>query len=180
MAAFDEVECFRELLRFKTVSAEAPKTGAYRACMEFMTGQFAAIPGTKHEVKEFVDAKPVLIGELPGSDPSLPCLLLIAHYDVVPCEMEKWTVEAFNPRKRDDGRIYARGAQDMKCVLAMYICALRRLVAKGVKLERTIRILFTPDEEVYFSDIQMILKRSETSLFDDFWLLTGYVPCRSA
>ena len=35
--------------------------------------------------------------------------------------------------KRTGGRVYGRGAQDMKCVCAMYIAAVARLKAKGTK-----------------------------------------------
>ena len=50
-----------------------------------------------------------------GADPSLPALLLNSHTDVVPVFPEKWTQDPMGANKVD-GFIYARGAQDMKCV----------------------------------------------------------------
>ena len=52
--------------------------------------------------------KPILIAEWEGSNPSLKKILLNSHYDVVPCEPEKWNTHPFEPTIIDD-KIYARG-----------------------------------------------------------------------
>lgn len=46
------------------------------------------------------------------------------------------------------GDIYARGAQDMKCVGIMYMEAIRRLKLRGDRLQRTVHLSFVPDEEI--------------------------------
>jgi aminoacylase len=46
------------------------------------------------------------------------------------------------------GRIYARGAQDMKCVGMQYLGAIRALKKDGVRPKRTIHLTFVPDEEI--------------------------------
>ncbi|KAI6239599.1 N-acyl-L-amino-acid amidohydrolase [Aphelenchoides fujianensis] len=46
------------------------------------------------------------------------------------------------------GNIFARGAQDMKCVGVQYMEALRKLLKEGKQFERTIHILWGPDEEL--------------------------------
>ncbi len=43
-----------------------------------------------------------------------------------------------------EGRIYARGAQDMKCVGSQYLEAVRRLKAAGAVFPRTIHLCFVP------------------------------------
>ena len=43
------------------------------------------------------------------------------------------TTSADGGDKQTGGRVYGRGAQDMKCVCAMYIAAVARLKAKGNK-----------------------------------------------
>lgn len=61
--------------------------------------------------------KPILIASWPGSDPSLPSILLNSHYDVVPADADKWSHPPFEAYMDDKtGDIFARGAQDMKCV----------------------------------------------------------------
>ncbi len=62
-----------------------------------------------------------LTGELRSS------LLLHGHIDVVPAGTpELWACDPFEPR-RDAGRLYGRGAGDMKCGFAMAALALRAL-----------------------------------------------------
>jgi aminoacylase len=97
---------------------------------------------------EYVTGKPVLMGTLPGSKPEEKAILLNGHYDVVPVIDEKWSHNPFDPTGRNDGRVYARGTQDMKCVLVQYMEALRQLVTSGHELDRTIHVSFLPDEEV--------------------------------
>ena len=68
-----------------------------------------------------------LIGRL--TDGLGPSLLLNGHIDVVPAEQPAlWTSPPFDPR-RDDGRLYGRGAGDMKGGFAMAALALDALIA---------------------------------------------------
>ena len=57
---------------------------------------------------------------------------------------DKWTHEPFSADKDKNGNIYARGAQDMKCVGIQYLEAVRQLISKGVELRRTVHISFVP------------------------------------
>ena len=68
-----------------------------------------------------------------------------------------WTVPPFAAHEQE-GRVYGRGAQDMKCVCVQYLIALQRLRVQlqqegeregegGVKqLVRTVRLAWVPDE----------------------------------
>ena len=60
------------------------------------------------------------------------------------CEQEKWTHDPFGAEMDEVGNIYGRGTQDMKCVGIQYCEAVRRLKESGVKLKRTVHILFVP------------------------------------
>lgn len=72
-------------------------------------------------------------------------VLLSGHTDVVPVDGQRWTSDPFNLVERG-GRLYARGAADMKGFIA---CALR---AAQLATERELRIplqlAFSYDEEV--------------------------------
>jgi aminoacylase len=48
----------------------------------------------------------------------------------------------------EDGRIYGRGAQDMKSVCIQYVEAVHRLKAAGFVPKRNVYLLFVPDEEI--------------------------------
>lgn len=86
-----------------------------------------------------------------GRSDNLGRVLLHSHYDVVPAFPASWASDPFVPVVKD-GRIYARGTQDMKCVSMQYIeaiAAIQRANATNVSpFERTIALSFTPDEEV--------------------------------
>lgn len=105
---------------------------------------------------QLVPGKPVVLMTLCGSDPRLPSILLNSHTDVVPVTavgpqapapdrvQEKWTHAPFAAEMTPDGRIYARGSQDMKCVGIGYFEAIRRLRASGRTLRRTVHLSFVP------------------------------------
>ena len=84
-----DVEFFRTLLKFRTVSAEGPTNGEYRACVDWLAAHCAQL-GLETQVVEAVAGKPVLVATLRGRDPSLPCVVLNSHYDVVPAMAEHW------------------------------------------------------------------------------------------
>ena len=111
------VDSFCKFIRFPTVSATAPKTGAYKECAKYIVEQLQSIPCLCdiHLLPEAPDHSPVVVACWKGLDESLPIILLNSHYDVVPALKEDWTVEPFDGVKKD-GKIYGRGAQDMKCV----------------------------------------------------------------
>merc|ERR1712117_99910 len=97
-----------------------------------------------HMTHECVPGKPILVITWQGSDPSLPSLRLNSHIDVVPVFPEHWTYPPFSAHKDDQGNIYGRGTQDMKCVGIQHLEAVRRLKADGKTIKRTIHISFVP------------------------------------
>ena len=104
--------------------------------------------GLEQRVVTPVPGKPILIATWTGSDPSLPSVLLNSHTDVVPVYPEQWKYDPFGAVKDDEGRIFGRGAQDMKCVTIQYLEAIRRLKAKRMMPKRTVHLTFMPDEEI--------------------------------
>lgn len=67
--------------------------------------------------------------------------------DVVPVYENMWTHPPFAAHMDEEGRIYARGSQDMKCVGLQYLAAIRLLQKDGVTLKRTVIVMYVPDEE---------------------------------
>lgn len=75
-------------------------------------------------------------------------ILFDAHVDTVGVgDEEKWTVNPF-AGEVDNGRIYGRGAADMKCALAAMLFAGANLIAQKESLPGTICISGTVSEEV--------------------------------
>jgi|AntRauTorckE5430_2_1112549.scaffolds.fasta_scaffold12596_1 aminoacylase len=111
------LDSFSKFLRYETVSATAVSTGAYKEAAKYLISELSSIPclDNIHKLEESPEHSPVVVARWKGSDEALPIILLNSHYDVVPANNEDWTVEPFKGI-REDGKIYGRGAQDMKCV----------------------------------------------------------------
>lgn len=76
-----------------------------------------------------------------------PTLVFLGHTDVVPSGPEEaWTSLPFEPTLRD-GRLYGRGAADMKGSVAAMAVALERFVAAHPDHAGRIALLLTSDEE---------------------------------
>lgn len=137
------VTAFREYLRVHTVQPNPD----YAACCKFLKKVAENTYDSVH-VFEVAADRPVVVMTLLGSDPSLPSVMLNSHMDVVPFYVEHWDHDPMAAYKDEDGNIYARGTQDMKCVGMQYMEAVRNLKAEGHKFLRTIHVVFVPDEEV--------------------------------
>ncbi|NIY71254.1 acetylornithine deacetylase [Marivivens donghaensis] len=72
-------------------------------------------------------------------------IILSAHSDVVPTDGQNWTKEAFQAT-RQDGRIYGRGATDMKGFLAAMLALAGRV--KAEYLQAPLMLSISYDEEV--------------------------------
>lgn len=68
--------------------------------------------------------------------------------DVVPVFEEYWTYKPFDAEMDEDGKIFARGSQDMKCVGMQYLGAIRAFKKKQMSFRRTIHVVFVPNEEL--------------------------------
>ena len=76
-----------------------------------------------------------------------PVLCFAGHTDVVPTgPLEQWDSDPFTPTIRD-GRLYGRGAADMKSSLAAFITAIEAFVAMHDNHQGSIALLITSDEE---------------------------------
>jgi acetylornithine deacetylase len=91
--------------------------------------------------------RPILWARLPGRGEG-PSLMFNGHYDTVPAgPLADWTR---SPRGDDvvDGKVYGRGATDMKGGNAAALAAVVGLARAGVELPGDVIINFVPFEEV--------------------------------
>jgi len=76
-----------------------------------------------------------------------PTLVFAGHTDVVPPgPREQWQSDPFVPTERD-GKLYGRGAADMKTSIAAFVVAAEELIGAGEHWCGRIALLITSDEE---------------------------------
>jgi len=138
-----EIQIFRDYLRIPSVHPDID----YEPCLVFLRKQAESL-GLSHRTIIVKNPKrPLLLMTWEGKRPELPSILLNSHMDVVPVFEEHWTYPPFSAQIVD-GKIYARGAQDMKCVGTQYLAAIRALKRDGFTPERTVHITFVAEEEI--------------------------------
>ena len=76
-----------------------------------------------------------------------PLLCFAGHTDVVPAgPLDQWHSDPFTPSLRE-GKLYGRGAADMKSSIAAFVCAAEEFVASHPQHPGSIALLLTSDEE---------------------------------
>jgi succinyl-diaminopimelate desuccinylase len=79
--------------------------------------------------------------------PTAPTLVLAGHTDVVPSgPLERWHSPPFEPTLRD-GKLYGRGASDMKSSIAAMVVACEQFLAQQPEAALNLAFLLTSDEE---------------------------------
>lgn len=143
----DQIQRFQKYLRIRTTHPDPD----YASASAFVSSEAESI-GLQTLTLEFAPGKPVLLLSWPGSDPSLPSILLNSHIDSVPAEPSKWLHPPLAAVRDAAGRIFARGAQDDKCLAIQYLEALRNLKAASFVPRRSIHVSLVPDEEIGGTD----------------------------
>lgn len=131
---------FKALLRIPTVNPP----GNERPAAAYIAGVLEA-SGIATTILESAPQRANLIARLEGDGSAKP-LLLAGHTDVVPVDREHWKHDPFGAVEAD-GHIWARGALDMKNMVAMSMMVLLRLKAEGVRLARDVIFCAVADEE---------------------------------
>jgi succinyl-diaminopimelate desuccinylase len=126
---YDVIDLFLKLLAAKSIT---PEDGGLMEFIKNYLNDFEAIEINKEGVKNLFLYKKFGSGEH---------LCFAGHVDVVP-PGDGWDSDPFIPVLKD-GKIYARGAQDMKSGVAAFVAALKDLK----EFNGMVSVLLTSDEE---------------------------------
>ncbi|MDK4585674.1 succinyl-diaminopimelate desuccinylase [Kingella kingae] len=126
----------------KQLLAEQSITPDDKNCQTILADRLRAVGFTIEEM-HFGDTKNFYarLGD------TAPVLCFAGHTDVVPTgDVSKWTFDPFTPTEHD-GKLYARGAADMKTAIACFVTACERFVAANPDFSGSLALLITSDEE---------------------------------
>lgn len=111
-------------------------------CQDFLTSQLAPI-GFQCEALTFGQVSNLWARRGTAG----PLLVFAGHTDVVPTgPLERWDSPPFTPTERD-GKLYGRGAADMKSSIAAFVAAAQEFVRDHPRHTGSIALLITSDEE---------------------------------
>jgi len=130
-------------------------------CQDVLVDRLSKI-GFKEERLNFADTQNIWLkrGE------AKPLLTFLGHTDVVPPgPLDRWDSPPFEPTIRD-GKLYGRGAADMKGGIACFITAVERFIAKHPDHQGSIAMMITSDEEGIATNgvvkvVEVLEKRNE-------------------
>ena len=121
---------------------------------DYLVQRFSAagIPWARQHVAPGRDN---VVARLDATVKKSPVILWDAHQDTVPAD--GMTIEPFAPLVRD-GRLYGRGACDVKGGMAAMLTALARLQASGQPRKKTVLFSATVNEEFGFSGVKALAR----------------------
>ena len=140
------VERFQKLLRLSTVwGAELPDPD-HAPFDEVLPLLQELYPRVFEHLELTTVATYGIVLRWEGSDPDAQPIVLMAHHDVVGVNPSEWSHDPF-AAEIEDGRIWARGSVDTKCILAALFEATESLLAEGYQPPRDIYICSSNNEE---------------------------------
>jgi acetylornithine deacetylase/succinyl-diaminopimelate desuccinylase-like protein len=140
----DVIEICRDLIRIPSVNYGDGR-GDEAEVSRYVQRKLQEV-GISAEIFESAPNRCNVIANIPGSDRSLPGLVMNGHLDVVPASAEDWTVDPFSADVKD-GCIWGRGAVDMKDMDAMMLGIFRLWARHNFQPRRSIVLAFFADEE---------------------------------
>ena len=140
------VSALQTLVRFRTVSNVDPgkeDNGEFRKLIESLPRLYPRVFDVC-SVTELPDR--ALLFRWPGKAAGDPAVLM-AHYDVVPVDADKWEKPPFSG-VIENGVLWGRGTLDTKATFNGILSAANHLIGKGFKPEHDIYFAFSGGEEV--------------------------------
>lgn len=135
------------LVGFNTTSRLTNQT-----LIQFVRNYLASYGIVSQTVEDETGTKANLYATIGPTD--RPGVMLAGHTDVVPVDGQDWQSDPFVLEQRD-GRVYGRGAADMKGFIASVLAAVPQLVA--AKLHTPVHIALTYDEEIGCIGVRRLL-----------------------
>ncbi|TGM00482.1 M20/M25/M40 family metallo-hydrolase [Leptospira barantonii] len=138
----EAIKILRDLIRIRTERSNELAVAQYLQTILKKEG----IPSTIYASKGRPDRANLVAVLEPSRPSSLKGIILGNHTDVVEANPSEWSVPPYNG-DLVDGRIYGRGALDMKGLAVMQFMAFLELKRSKIELNRKVMFLSLADEE---------------------------------
>ena len=138
----EALNVLRQYLRIDTSNPPGNEAAAAR-----YLGGLLAVEGIDCEFIQTAPGREAIVGRLRGDGSRGGALMLANHLDTVPADPSGWTSPPFEAEVRA-GRVYGRGAVDMKGTGVMHLFAVLLAKRHGLRLARDLVFLAAPDEEL--------------------------------
>jgi succinyl-diaminopimelate desuccinylase len=140
MMSMSSVDLARKLIQFPSLNPP----GEEKACADFLANMLTDA-GLTVEMHEFAPNRPSIVAKILSSRGEKP-LCFTGHIDVVPLGEKAWTAKPFDGEIRD-GKMFGRGASDMKAGVAAFVAATIAQTESKTPLKRGITLVITAGEE---------------------------------
>ena len=139
-----QAEATRLLQQYVRIDTSVPP-GDVKKAADLLQGvlEKEGIPVTRHESGP---GRSIVVARLTGAGRAKP-ILLLHHMDVVPADRSRWARDPFGG-EIVDGRLWGRGAMDMKGIGVAHLMAFLTLKRQNVPLGRDVIFMAVPDEEI--------------------------------
>ena len=165
---------YKELVEFNTTLSSGSCTEAAHAMAARLQAAGMATDSMQVLAPPDRPKSGALVAVMPGSDPRLEPIMLLAHIDVVEARREDWERDPFT-LVEEDGFFYARGASDDKAMAAVIADILVRFQREGFKPRRAVKLALTCGEETpsTFNSVDWLLETRPDVLKAKFVLNEG-------
>jgi acetylornithine deacetylase/succinyl-diaminopimelate desuccinylase-like protein len=137
---------FIEFLRIPSISTDPASQGEVRRAAEWTANRLRQA-GLQNVAIMETGGHPAVYADWLGA-PGQPTILFYGHFDVQPVDpLHLWTTPPFEPAIRD-GRLYARGATDMKGNDLLPIIACEAFLRTEGRLPVNVKFLIEGEEEI--------------------------------
>ncbi len=158
------------LIRFPSVSTDPAFEDGMRGAREFLLDRLRAIGMPDVRLLDAPGGQPAVFGAWLGAGPDKPTIMIYGHYDVQPADpMELWHSPPFEPTIRD-GRIYARGASDVKGSTTIAIETVGAFLAVEGGCPVNVKLFLEGEEEVGSPSLTGIIEANRDLLKADAML----------
>jgi acetylornithine deacetylase len=148
------IETLQRLVRIDSTNPTLNARNAGEGEIAVVLAELAALVGLDVTVQEVLPGRPNVVGVLKGTARGRS-LMFNGHTDTVGVE---GMAEPFSAAIRE-GKLYGRGAQDMKASLAAMLGAAKAIVDAGITLGGDLIVAFVIDEETVSEGSADLVKR---------------------